>query len=353
MGQALEVLHLPWFALAFGAAFLLTPLVRLVAVAVGFVEAPGDRKIHQRPMPMGGGVAIFVAFWVTVLAALPWDPGLLGLLVSSGLLVAVGLVDDAVDLRWYYKLAGQVLAALILIAYGVRIEFVTHPLSGESVYIGTWGVPLTLFWLVAMANMINFIDGLDGLAAGVCTIASVPLFLIAASLGRWQAAMMTIALAGASAGFLPHNFNPARIIMGDTGAMFLGFVLGAISVEGALKGATVLTFVAPILALGLPIFDTLFAIARRFANGKPVYKADCDHLHHRLLALGLSQRQSVLILYALSALMGAGAILAFGGGYIASVSVLALTLVGAALFTRRIGGLRGFESTSRGLSNSR
>jgi len=353
MGQALEVLHLPWFALAFGAAFLLTPLVRQVAVAVGFVEAPNERKIHQRPMPMGGGVAIFVAFWATVLAALPWDPRLLGLLVSSGILVAVGLVDDAVDLRWYYKLAGQVLAGLILIAYGVRIEFVTHPLSGETVYIGTWGVPLTLFWLVAMANMINFIDGLDGLAAGVCTIASVPLFLIAASLGRWEAAMMTVALAGASAGFLPHNFNPARIIMGDTGAMFLGFVLGAISVEGALKGATVLTFVAPILALGLPIFDTVFAIARRFANGQPVYKADCDHLHHRLLALGLSQRQSVLILYALSALMGAGAILAFGGGYIASASVLALILVGAALFTRRIGGLRGFASTSGGLTNSR
>lgn len=353
MGQALRVEHLLWLALAFGASFLLTPLVRLVSLGLGFVELPGERRIHRRPLPMGGGVALFLAFWITAVAALPWDRSLGGLLLSSGLLLMVGLVDDAVDLRWYYKLAGQTAAALILIAYGVRIEFVTHPLSGETVYIGGWGLPLTLFWLVAMANMINFIDGLDGLAAGVCTIASIPLFLIAASLGRWEAALMTVALAGATAGFLPHNFNPARIIMGDTGAMFLGFVLGAISVEGALKGATALAFVAPILALGLPIFDTLFAIARRFANGRPVYLADRDHLHHRLLALGLSQRQSVLVLYALSALMGAGALLAFGADDAGRVGVFAVALAGATLFARRIGGLRGFQTTSGGLTNSR
>ena len=173
MGQAFEVEHFLWFVLAFGASFLLTPLVRLGAVRLGFVDHPKERRIHTRPLPMGGGVALFIAFWITIAGSLPFSRGLVGLAVSSGLLLLVGLVDDAVELRWYWKLAGQVAAASILIAYGERIEFVTHPLSGETVYIGAWGIPLTLLWLVAMANMINFIDGLDGLAAGVCTIAAI------------------------------------------------------------------------------------------------------------------------------------------------------------------------------------
>lgn len=353
MGQAFEVEHFLWFVLAFGASFLLTPLVRLGAVRLGFVDHPKERRIHTRPLPMGGGVALFIAFWITIAGSLPFSRGLVGLAVSSGLLLLVGLVDDAVELRWYWKLAGQVAAASILIAYGERIEFVTHPLRGETVYIGAWGIPLTLLWLVAMANMINFIDGLDGLAAGVCTIAAIPLYLVAASLGRWEPALMTVAIAGACAGFLPHNFNPARIIMGDTGAMFLGFTLGAISVEGALKGATTLAFVVPILAFGLPIFDTLFAIARRFVSGKPIYMRDGDHLHHRLLGLGLSQRQAVLTLYGLSAIMGGGAILALGAGSLGSLAVFAAVAVGAALFAHRIGGLRGFETHQGRLTNGR
>ena len=357
MGQALyfEYLleYLPWLGLAFGVSCGLTPLVRWVAVRTGFVEYPSERRIHKRPLPLGGGVALFVAFWTAVLAALPFSRELLGLALSSAILLLVGLVDDAVELRWYAKLSGQIAAAIVAVACGVKIEFVTHPFTAETVHIGWWGIPLTLTWLVAMANMVNLIDGLDGLAAGVSAIASMPLFLIAASLGRWEAALMTVALGGAAAGFLPHNFNPARIIMGDSGAMFLGFTLGAIAVEGALKGATTLAFVVPLLAFGLPIFDTVFAIARRIAGGRPFYAADRDHLHHRLLALGLSQRQAVLTLYALSILMAAGAVLAIDAGRVGSIGLLVAAIGCAALFAHRIGGLRGLSAGRGRLKSSR
>ena len=327
--------------------------MRLIAVRIGFVDHPRAERIHKHPLPMGGGLALFVAFWATLGAALPESRDLTGFLIASGLVLLVGLIDDWIDLRWHWKLAGQLAAALILIAYGERIEFVTHPLTGQTVYIGLWGVPLTILWLVGMANMINLIDGLDGLAAGVCAIAAVPLYLTAASLGRWEPALMTVAIRGACAGFLPHNFNPARIIMGDAGAMFLGFALGVISVEGALKGATTLAFVVPVLALGLPIFDTVFAVARRFASGRPFYTRDSDHLHNRLLSLGLSQRQAVLILYVLSAIMGGGAVLALGAGGVGSLAVFAAVALGAALFARRVGGLRGFETPTGRLTDQR
>lgn len=353
MGQAIRIEHLLWFALAFGATFLLTPLVRLGAVRLGFVDPPRAEKIHTLPLPMGGGVALFIAFWVTLYAAIPENESLPGFFVASALVLLLGLIDDWIDLRWYWKLAGQLLAALILIAYGERIEFVTHPLSGETVYIGLWGVPLTILWLVAMANMINLIDGLDGLASGVCTIAAIPLYVTAATLGRWEPAVMTVAVAGACAGFLPHNFNPARIILGDAGAMFLGFALGVISVEGALKGTTTLAFIVPVLALGLPIFDTVFAVARRFASGRPFYTRDTDHLHNRLLSLGLSHRQAVLVLYVLSAIMGGGAVLALGASRVGGLAVFAAVALGAGLFARRVGGLRGFQTPSRRVTDHR
>lgn len=352
MGQALIVEYLPWLLVAFGTCFALTPLVRWVAVRTGYVVLPSETRIHDRPLPLGGGIALFAAFWVTAFAALPLERELVGLALSSALVLILGLVDDALELRWHVKLAGQVLAATVLIGYGQRIEFVTHPLTGETVATGWWGIPLTLLWLVALANMVNLIDGLDGLAAGVSAISSIPLFIIAASLGRWEAALMTVAVGGAAAGFLPHNFNPARIIMGDAGAMFLGFTLGAISVEGALKSATALAFVVPVLALGLPIFDTLFSIARRIAGGRPFYARDHDHLHHRLLALGLNQRQAVLTLYALSSVMAGGAILAIDAGRLGSLVVVAAVVLGAVLFARRIGGLRGFPAQRGRTKNS-
>lgn len=333
------------FFLALLASWLLTPVVRVGALRSGLVDHPGPRRMHAVPMPKGGGLAIYAAFWLAVLL-LPLQGGAYwGLWAASTVMLLVGLVDDRYELRWYLKLGGQIAAAVLFCLWGGRIEFVTHPISGDMVHIGWWGVPLTIVWLVALANMVNLIDGLDGLAAGVCVIACAPLFIVAMSMGRTDAALLTVALGAAALGFLPHNFSPARIIMGDTGAMFLGFVLAAISVEGALKGPTALAFIAPVLALGLPIFDTLFSVVRRVAANRPIYEADRDHLHHRLLAMGLSQRQAVLTLYGVSAVLGAGALLTVDAGVRVSLGVFLLVLAGMALFAYRVGGLGGTHTS--------
>lgn len=329
------------FALAWVVSLALTPLARLIAVRAGFVVLPGEQRIHLHPLPQGGGVPIYIAFWTAMALAGPWNPQWTGFWLASTVILLVGLIDDARELRWHVKLMGQLAAAAILLAFGERIEFITNPFDGSTIYIGLWGIPVTLLWVVGLTNMVNLIDGLDGLAAGVCAIATIPLCVIALAKGRPEAALMTLALAGSALGFLPFNFNPAKLIMGDAGAMFLGFALATISVEGALKGPAALALIVPILALGLPILDTLFSVARRFASGRPVYARDRDHLHHRLLALGLNQREAVLTLYALSGMMGLGAIVAHEAGAAEGVAVFVLVAIGAILFTHRVGGLRG------------
>ena len=313
------------YPIAFGVALLgaltLTPVVRRLALRSGLVDMPGERRIHTAPLPLGGGVAMYAAFWLALFAAYPDRSRLAGLFLATTVLVVVGLADDYRELRWHTKLLGQLAAAGLFVALGDRIEFVTHPVTGNPVYIGWWGVPLTIFWLIALTNVVNLIDGLDGLAAGVCAIAAIPLFAVAHDLGRHEAALMTIALGAAALGFLRHNFHPAKIIMGDTGAMFLGFTLAAISVGGALKGPATLAFVVPVLALGLPILDTALAIVRRVAAGRPFYARDTGHLHHRLLAVGLNQRQVALTMYAASSCLAAAA--AVVSGSVALFSVLA------------------------------
>lgn len=190
----------------------------------------------------------------------------------------------------------------------MKVEWVTNPLGGMF-YLGKWSIPVTLFWVVGITNTLNFIDGLDGLAAGIAAIASVTMMLVNISLGQVNATLVTALLAGAALGFLPYNFNPAKIFMGDTGAMFLGFVLAAVAVDGAVKSATTIALVVPILALGLPIFDTAFAIVRRFLKGKPIMQADRGHIHHRLLDVGFSQRQAVVYMYLMSLALGLCAVI--------------------------------------------
>lgn len=341
MKGALGSLGVLSLVLPFVISLVLTPGIRKIALRTDFVDHPGHDRIHRGRLPKGGGVAIYIAFWSVTWVTHSFDPQLLSLWLASTVLLLVGLVDDYMDLKWNVKLIGQVAAALIYVSGGDRIWFVTHPISGESVFIGWWGFPLTVFWLVALTNMINLIDGIDGLAAGVSTIACVPLTIVALKLGRYEVALMTIAMAGASAGFLPHNFHPSRIIMGDAGAMFLGFTLGAISVEGALKGTTALALTVPILSFGLPILETVFSFIRRIAVGKPFYARDLDHLHNRLLARGMTQRQTVLTLYTLSALMAWAAVLAFETGIMGTIIAFALVVIGAFLFTRHVGGIKG------------
>ncbi|PZN06464.1 MAG: undecaprenyl-phosphate alpha-N-acetylglucosaminyl 1-phosphate transferase, partial [Bacillota bacterium] len=233
------------------------------------------------------------------------------------------------------KFLGQLAAAVILVAFGTRIDFVTNPLGG-MIYVGWWGIPLTILWIVALTNSLNFIDGLDGLAAGIAAIACIPLLVIAQQRDATAVVLLTACLLGASLGFLPFNFNPARVFMGDTGAMFLGYMLAAIAVEGALKGATAIALSIPLLTLGLPVFDTACAVIRRGRHGRPIYQADAGHVHHRLLQLGLSHRQAVLVLYGVSGLLGAGALVLWRVP--AGAATVGLIVVGGllALWARRL-----------------
>ncbi|MHB9143874.1 MAG: glycosyltransferase family 4 protein [Symbiobacteriia bacterium] len=298
------------FSYALLVAYALTPVVRLLAVRIGAVDQPVARSMHTEPKPYLGGIAIYLAFVIAAVAFIGWNvPLVRGVVVGGGLILVFGAIDDVLRLSAKVKLLGQILAALVLVlGYGVRIEFVTNPFGGYY-FLHQWAVPLSVFWVVAVVNVVNLADGLDGLAAGISSIASLTLLFVGLTQhSPLSTLLLTAALAGAALGFLPHNFNPAKIFMGDAGAMFLGYVLAALSVQGTLKSATGLALAIPVLALGLPIFDTAFAIVRRAANHQKVYEADRGHLHHRLMQLGLSHRDTVLVMYAISAWLGISAI---------------------------------------------
>lgn len=310
---------MPIYSWAFAAALIvslvLTPAVILLANKTGAMDAPNARKVHTKPIPRIGGLAIYAGFMAAVaFVAVKFglDGELLketvGLIVSGSLIVAVGLVDDYKDLPAKIKLLGQICAAAVLVVgFGVRIDFVTDPFGGY-LYLEWFAIPATMFWLVGLTNTVNLIDGLDGLAAGVAAIASFTILLIALEQNFILVAVLTAALAGAAVGFLKYNFHPAEIFMGDTGSMFLGFMLAGISVTGAVKSVATIALIVPIFALGLPILDTTFAIVRRLRGGVPIFKPDKGHLHHRLLSVGFTQCQAVLLMYVISALFGLSAI---------------------------------------------
>lgn len=303
------------FVIAAGVALLITPGVILLAAKTGAMDAPDARKVHKKPIPRIGGIGIYAAFMAAMLSVLSFvdvtaevKTEIIGLMVGGSLIVLVGVIDDYKNLPAKVKLVGQIIAAAVLvIAFDVRIDFITDPF-GDYIYTEWLAVPLTIFWIVGLTNTVNLIDGLDGLAAGVATIAAVTIMMVALQQSIMLVAVLTAALAGAAFGFLYYNFNPARIFMGDSGSMFLGFMLAGISVIGAVKSAATIALIVPILALGLPILDTTFAIVRRYRGGVPIFKPDKGHLHHRLLDLGFTQRQAVLLMYVISALLGLSAV---------------------------------------------
>ena len=308
------------FAVALIVSLAVMPLVILLANKTGALDAPNARKVHKKPIPRIGGLGIYAGFLASVIfvaAKFGLDAEMLketvGLIVSGSLIVALGLVDDYKNLPAKIKLLGQICAAAVLVLlFDVRIDFVTDPF-GEYFYFDNLPIPhlaifVTMFWLVGLTNTVNLIDGLDGLAAGVASIASFTIMLVALEQNFTLVAVLTAALAGAAVGFLKYNFNPAKIFMGDTGSMFLGFMLAGISVTGAVKSVATIALVVPIFALGLPILDTTFAIVRRVRGGVPIFKPDKGHLHHRLLSVGFTQRQAVLLMYVISALFGLSAI---------------------------------------------
>ncbi|MGE5543129.1 MAG: glycosyltransferase family 4 protein [Bacillota bacterium] len=319
-------------------ALAVTPLVRVVALRINAAVVPGDRSVHTHPIPHLGGVAIYLGFLTATLALVPRPASeVWGSLIAGGLALILGIIDDFRPLRPWVKLAGQVAVALALILSGVRIEFLTNPYGG-MILPGRFAGPLTVFWVVALMNVVNLIDGLDGLAAGTVAIASLTLMFVAAQRAQLLVAILAGAIAGSALGFLPYNFNPAKIFMGDAGAMFLGCALAVVSVEGALKSAAAIALV-PVIALGLPIFDTAFAIVRRVVNGKSPAAADRGHIHHRLLEMGLTQRQAVVLLYMASGLLGLTAMLSAELGFRTSGPITLLVIIGMVLAAKALGVL--------------
>lgn len=300
------------FLLAAFISFFATPLVRKLAFKVGAVDIPkDDRRVHKEPMPLIGGLAIFIAVVIVTLVFLPLDREIISILLGASFIVVAGIIDDLRELKPKTKFAFQIIAGLILIYGGIKVEFVTNPFAINSslLHLSWLSIPITLFWVVGITNTLNFIDGLDGLSAGVAMISSLSLMVVAGKFGYTSVIVLSATVAGACLGFLPFNFNPAKIFMGDTGALFLGFMLAAISIEGVMKSVATIAIVAPILILSVPIFDTTFAIFRRLLNGQSIAAADKGHLHHRLLNRGFSQKKSVLILYGISAIFGLFAVL--------------------------------------------
>ncbi|ACL70540.1 MraY family glycosyltransferase [Halothermothrix orenii] len=314
------------FLLGLLVTFISTPLVKKMALTIGAVDMPNQRRLNSKPVPNLGGIAIYLGFVISVLLFSPAGSLLTGILLGGTVILLTGIIDDLRELPPFVKLLGQITAASILILYGVRVEFITNPFGGMF-YLGFWGIPLTILWIVGITNTLNLIDGLDGLASGVATIASLTLFFVGLQEGQVYAPILSLALAGSALGFLKYNFNPAEIYMGDTGAMFLGYILAAVSAAGALKSAAAVTIIVPLLALGVPIFDTVFAIIRRICNGKPIGEADNGHIHHRLLALGMDQRQAVMTVYGVSFFLGLVALVINSSNFYDAIIVFFMVVV--------------------------
>ncbi|MBA2741203.1 MAG: undecaprenyl/decaprenyl-phosphate alpha-N-acetylglucosaminyl 1-phosphate transferase [Actinobacteria bacterium] len=295
--------------IAFAIVMLLTPAVGGMARLLGAVDRPDSRRLNRSPVPRLGGLAIFLGIVVPALAFLDLSGETRGVLLGAAVATVVGAVDDFRGLSPPTKLAGQVAAAAIPPAFGVWIDHITFPFLGVLDIPAWLGVPISIVFIVAVMNMVNFLDGLDGLAAGVCGIAGVTYAVLALSLGKPDPAILSAIVAGACLGFLRHNFFPARIFMGDSGAMCLGFILAAVSIQGLLKTASTVVLVLPLLVLAVPIIDTSFVVAKRLKYRQPIYGADRSHLHHRFLDIGFTQRRAAVTMW-LWCLSLAGAALA-------------------------------------------
>ena len=321
-------------------SFVMTPLARRLAIRVGALDVPKEtRKIHNKPMPYFGGLAIYVAILSCMFVYMPHNSTNYHIMAGATVVVFAGVIDDMYGMPAKIKLAIQIVAALIAIRGGVQIRFITNPLSEAGLfYLFNWlSFIITLFWIVGITNTINLIDGLDGLASGVASIAATTLLFTAANMGYDFIVMQCAIIAGASLGFLPFNFNPAKIFMGDTGSLLLGYMLAVTSVSGAVKSVAAIALAVPVFALGIPIFDTTFAIIRRYINKKPIMEADKDHLHHKLMKFGLNQRQTVLIMYFISMLLGIVAVIIADADPFIGLTVATIVVIAAFLLAKKAG----------------
>lgn len=314
------------FAIAAGLSLLLTPLVRSFARRAKVLDMPSERKIHQKPVPLLGGLVIFLSFNLAIALTLLLDKSLLqesilsrweALFICQVFILAFGVFDDVKHLQPWVKLLFQVAAGIIIVLFGFGPDAITNPFTGGAIRLGFLAVPFTVFWLVLIANALNLVDGLDGLAVGTSIIVAITIFGLSYFNQNIGVGLAAVALAGSALGFIRYNFFPAKIFLGDSGSLLLGFLLAVFSIQGSSKGATLVAVMAPVLALGLPIMETLLSMIRRFMRsihlidyptrngnvrvlyfrGMRLFKADKDHIHHRLLKLGFSQRKAVTFLY--------------------------------------------------------
>lgn len=286
---------------------VVTPIVIKLAIKIGAVDKPNERKVHEKLMPRLGGLAIFIGVIAGYFAGGVYNEKVTGITVGALLIIVIGILDDKYELSAKVKFAGQIIVAGLVVGSGLTIEFLTIPFVG-TFDLGLWTYPITIFWIVAITNAINLIDGLDGLSAGTSAISIATIAVMAGLAGKGLILTLSLILLGSIIGFLFYNFHPAKIFMGDTGALFLGYAISILSLLGLYKSVTLFSFIVPIIILGVPIFDTTYAIIRRLVNRRPISSPDKSHLHHRLLALGLSHRNTVLVIYALGILFSVSAI---------------------------------------------
>lgn len=353
------------FLLAFITAFVITPYTIRLAKKVGAVDYPNDRRINKKPMPRLGGLAVIAGFMVSAIyliitmsiekkvnfAEEGLNRKLIGCLLGAIILGITCYIDDVKDIKPLVKLAGQVIAAIVVVSSGVLIDNFTIPFKENNVMLNeVFSFVLTVGWIVGITNAINLIDGLDGLSSGITLISCISLLIIfALNESPLIAIILITALAGAIVGFLPYNFNPAKTFIGDVGSNFMGFAIAVISILGVAKTYTAIVIIAPIIVLALPIFDTLWAIVRRIVKTKSikgVFKADKGHLHHRLMAKGYTQKQAVLILYGITATLGMVAIILLDSGIWKALSFALLVVVFVALGYKDILHLREDEDAN-------
>jgi UDP-GlcNAc:undecaprenyl-phosphate GlcNAc-1-phosphate transferase len=323
-------------AIAFIVSFAATPIVKMFAEKVGAIDIPNEeRRVHDHPIPRMGGLAIFLGFLISVLLFADISPQIQGILLGSIIIVVTGAVDDIISLNAWVKLGLQIAAACVPVIFGVRIEVVMSPAfwsDSQYLVLSNLSIPVTILWIVGITNSVNLIDGLDGLAVGVSTISSITMLVIALLVSDGNVAVVLAALVGACVGFMPYNLNPAKIFMGDTGALLLGYILATMSVLGLFKFYAVVSFAVPLLALAVPLFDTIFAFFRRMLKGQSPFRADRGHLHHRLIDMGLSQKQAVAILYSISAILGLAAVVITTSGEIRALILIVGFFLCAALW---------------------
>lgn len=311
--------------LSFLVSFFTVPWAIKFAEKKGIIDDPkkDDRRVHKKPIPRVGGIAIVAGVMITLLLyfilsffiPVKVDNKLLGYVLAAALIIGMGFVDDIVSLKPLYKFLIQLIAGMVIYIFGISIVGLKIPfIYPKIIDFGIWAFPITLIWVLGITNAVNLIDGLDGLAAGISAIASISLLIIFLIIGSvTETVIITIALVGATIGFLPYNFNPAKTFMGDTGSNFLGFTLATVSIMGMAKGYTLLAIAAPLIICGVPVFDMIFAILRRLAHHQKLTAPDKGHIHHRLLRHGFSQKQAVLILYGLTSILGITAVTLVSG----------------------------------------